>query len=227
MRPSGALTISTREHPPENGIIKHIDEYEIDCEVGEDQKPEEMFRMHQPEEIRPEMSKELQGIDDGVALVEEWHASCLAHEATVADKSLPPQIPEHPDRPKSTRQQEACDREESRHGYLGKSVAAHERHSGLEEQAKRRFRIPRSLSTHNLSLLMQQVGQETASVTLFMYGQAKGRITVSEHISRENLRKEGSKMLGGRVHVVSETDALKYDTAVVFNSSGRIIQRMT
>jgi hypothetical protein len=44
----------SRENPPDREVIKQIEEHEVDCEIGEDEEPEERFGMHQPEEIVPE-----------------------------------------------------------------------------------------------------------------------------------------------------------------------------
>jgi hypothetical protein len=36
------------ENPPDKDIIKQIEEHRIDCEVSEDEEPEERFGVHQP-----------------------------------------------------------------------------------------------------------------------------------------------------------------------------------
>jgi hypothetical protein len=85
----------------------------------------------------------------------------------------------------------------------------------LEEGAERRIRVPTSISAENLSkLLTRRVGQATASVRLFFGGKCTWRVRVPERISKEDLRREASKMMKGRVRVVPETYPLTEDSVV-------------
>jgi hypothetical protein len=56
------------------------------------------------------MTNELEGIDEGVSPIEKWHPSMLAHEAAMEDKRLPPEVEDHPDGHKSTKQQAQLER---------------------------------------------------------------------------------------------------------------------
>jgi hypothetical protein len=85
---------------------------------------------------------------------------CLMHEAAVADRHLSPEIPEHLDGHKSTKQQEDFVHDTRRHGFMGRSVADHERYAGLEEFTERKVRIQLSICTDKLGLLCQQVEHE-------------------------------------------------------------------
>jgi hypothetical protein len=64
-----------RENSPDPVVIKQLEEHEIDCEVGENEKAEEWFGVHQPVDSQPEMSAELIGITDHITRIEEWHVS--------------------------------------------------------------------------------------------------------------------------------------------------------
>jgi hypothetical protein len=96
------------------------------------------------------MSPPLSGIDDDVARIEEWNLSCLAHEAVAEAKRPQPEISEHPNGQKSTKQ-EAFVRDAPRQSKMGCSVAAQERCAGVEEYSKRKVRIQRSISASSLS----------------------------------------------------------------------------
>jgi hypothetical protein len=49
----------------------------------------------------------------------------------------------------------------------------------------------------------------TVSVQLFLYGQSRETITVPENISQNDLRREASQKLKGRVQVIPETFPVK------------------
>jgi hypothetical protein len=151
--------------------------------------------LRQPEEIKPGMSAELIGIGDEATQIEERHASCLEQKEAVAEKRIRPEIPKDADGQKSTKQQEAFDREVRRPRYRDKSVAAHERYAGLEEQTERKVRMPRSISAESLPLLCRQVEQARVTVKLCLYGKSLWRITVPAHISPLDLTRADSALL--------------------------------
>jgi hypothetical protein len=66
-----------------------LEEHEIDCEAGED---EEWSGTTHVDDLQPGMSAEFPGIVLDITRTEEWNASCLAHEASVADRRPPPEI---------------------------------------------------------------------------------------------------------------------------------------
>jgi hypothetical protein len=54
-----------------------------DDEADEDEEADDMFGLHQSEELRLRMSAKPSGADDDIARIEDRNASCLAHEAAI------------------------------------------------------------------------------------------------------------------------------------------------
>jgi hypothetical protein len=87
----------------------------------------------------------------------------------------------------------------------------------IEEQAEMHNpkMIPRSRSAEGMNkLLTQQVEPAKVSVGLYVYGKHNRTIRVLERITREDLQREASKVLIGRVRVVSERYSLTEDSVV-------------
>jgi hypothetical protein len=100
-----------RERAPDPEVVKQLGYDEIECEVGDDGEAKEWLGGHQPDEPQPGMSVELTGFIDDITRIEELHAFCLAHDASVIYHRLPPQIPEHSDSYKSVKRQEAFEKD--------------------------------------------------------------------------------------------------------------------
>jgi hypothetical protein len=200
------------EHPAEPWVVTILEEHEVDCEIGEDEEVETTFEP--PEELAPGMSEEITGIDDEVTKIEEWQASCLAHDPAVADKRLPPEIIEHPDGHKSTKQVEKLSREIERQQKLTRATDACVRYSATEDCPSRHVRLHRSTSADELNLLATQTVVPMARVRLYLYREQRQIIEVPENITKSDLRRRASQQFGGRVRTVQDEFPPKDDTIV-------------
>jgi hypothetical protein len=76
------------------------------------------------------MVEEIEGLDEEISPIEKWQASVIAHKAAVTDKRVAPEIPQHPDGHKSTKQQERASQDLERlqianHSMMNRKPAAH------------------------------------------------------------------------------------------------------
>jgi hypothetical protein len=116
--------------------LEELANVELDCEVGEDEEVEGASQYEVPEELKPGMAQELEGIEEDVPPIEKYHASVLAHEAAVEDRRMPPEIEEHPDRHKSSKARAKMERELSKVGMATRAKEEHDRCADREAPPK-------------------------------------------------------------------------------------------
>jgi hypothetical protein len=94
-----------REHPPEPAVAQLLEKKAFDCPLEDDEEAEKQESEEQ-KDPEPGMVEEIVGLDEDVSPIEKWHVSVITHEAAITCRPVPPEIVEHPDGNKSTKQQE-------------------------------------------------------------------------------------------------------------------------